>query len=120
VTSADDNPNTIEAEWIYAEGITAADALAEVLGDRRTGDNQADAREAIRVIEHWRASVKRWEALIYHLMFNDYSRRGDRRPAHQRNNWVWVAGQVALPLSTVSQRAHAVECHDCIPAGDDE
>lgn len=110
--------NTIDPEWIYAEGITAADALSEVLGDRVTGNNQTDGREAIKVIEHWRANMKRWEALIYHLMFNDYSRRGDHRAAHQRNNWVWVAGQVRLPLSTVATRAHAVECHDCVPADD--
>jgi hypothetical protein len=107
-------PNTVAADQIYADGVNAADALAAILGaDNVTGNNQADCRAAMRVIDDWLAALDARRAVILHLMFNDYAHR-ENRAQHQRNNWVWVAGQVRHPPATVSKWAHKVPCYDTI------
>jgi hypothetical protein len=114
----EDSPgNTIEPDMIYtSDGLTALDALRAVLGpDGLTGNNQVDANAAIKKINQWRQSVKHWESALLHLKYNDYARRGDRRPGHERNNWLWVAGDLKMPPTTVHQRAHAVPCFDSMP-----
>jgi hypothetical protein len=108
-------PNMIDAEQIFADGVNAADALAAILGeDNVTGNNQVDCRAAMQAIDEWLANLDARRAVILHLMFNDYARRGENRARHQRNNWVWVAGQVRHPMATVSKWAHKVECYDTI------
>jgi hypothetical protein len=110
-----EQPNTIGADQIYADGVNAADALAAILGeDNITGNNQEDCRAAMRAIDEWLANLDARRAVILHLMFNDYAHRGANRAQHQRNNWVWVAGQVRHPPATVSKWAHKVECYDAI------
>jgi hypothetical protein len=114
----DDPPaNTIEADQIFAEGITAADALATVLGDRVTGVHQADCKAAMAVIDAWLANIPLWRSLILHLMFNDYSHR-DNQP--QGDRWLWVAHQLRKPKATVHKYAHAVECYDAISASTEQ
>lgn len=98
--------NTIEADQIYAEGITAADALATVLGDRVTGVHQTDCKAAMAVIDEWLANIPLWRSLILHLMFNDYAHRGDQP---ESDRWMWVAHQLRKPKATVHKYAHAVE-----------
>jgi hypothetical protein len=112
-------PNTIAADQIYADGINAADALTAILGEGNvTGNNQTDCRAAMKAIDEWLAALDARRAVILHLMFNDYAHR-ENRAQHQRNNWVWVAGQVCHPPATVSKWAHRVACYDTINSDQD-
>jgi len=112
--------NTIQPEWIYTEGMTAAEALQFVLGDAVTGNNLADGAAAMARIAEWLRLIPALRSVILHLMFNDYVRRGDRRPEHQRNNWAEVARMARLPYATAYKYAHRVECYDTIPGDDDD
>jgi hypothetical protein len=110
----DDKPpaNTIEADQIYADGITAADALAVVLGDRVTGVHQTDCKAAMAVIDEWLTNIPLWRSVILHLMFNDYARRPEHPVA---DRWLWVAHQLRKPKTTVHKYAHEVECYALLP-----
>lgn len=106
--------NILDADQIYADGVTAGDDLHAVLGDRYTGNNQADCIMACQQIKAdittWEASILRHRerrARILHLLYNDYSRRTARA---QQNNWAWVAGMLREPLATVHKWAHYIEC----------
>jgi hypothetical protein len=115
-----DHSNTITADQIYADGMNGIEALAYVLGpDNLTGNNQADAKAAMQAIADFLANLDTLRSVILHVMFNDYARRGDRRAAHQRNNWAWVASQIRQPIATVAKWAHRVETYDALDTEND-
>lgn len=104
--------NTLQPEWIYAEGMNGRDALAYVLGDQVTGDNQDDCQAAMARIDEWLRLIPTLRSVILHVMYNDYARRGDQPEA---DRWLWVGQQLCRPKSTVATWAHQVECHDAVP-----
>lgn len=104
--------NTLQPEWIYAEGMNGHDALVYVLGDQVTGDNQDDCQAAMARIDEWVRLIPTLRSVILHVMYNNYARREDQPEA---DRWLWVGQQLRRPKSTVATWAHQVECHDTVP-----
>jgi hypothetical protein len=97
---------TLRPEDVYGDGSNAAEALAAILGDRVTGDIEADCAAAIRAIDEWQRELPRRRALILHLLHAWYYRQPTEDPT-DRNVWMRVARRVGRAYTTVHDWAHA-------------